>query len=97
MLVRALADAARYDAEAEPLWREFNEPVIVRFASKIERELRRRGAGELASSAEAVARVLVGMNLYAFFDRVVGQPDADLDAVIEPLYGVWMRALDPRP
>lgn len=35
MLVRALSEAAHYDAEAERLWRSFNEPVIARFAEKL--------------------------------------------------------------
>lgn len=91
MLVRALSEAAYYDAEAERLWRAFNEPVIARFSEKLASDMRRGGALPRSSSPGDLARVLVGMNLYALFDRVVGRPDADLDAVVEPLYEVWTR------
>lgn len=95
MLLRALSEAAHYDAQAERLWRSFNEPVIARFAARIHADVSRGSGPPSSPSPEELARALVGMNLYSFFDRVVGHPDVDLEAVIEPLYQVWMRALAP--
>lgn len=92
MLIRSLAEASYYDPAAERLWRDFNEPVIAAFAQKIQSSGRTRSG----TDPEALARVLVGMNLYAFFDRVVGRPDADLEAVVAPLHAVWRRVLAPR-
>jgi len=97
MLVRALSEAAHYDAEAERLWRSFNEPVIARFAKKIRSDMARRGTRQPGTSPEALARALVGMNLYSFFDRVVANPDVDIEAVIEPLYQIWMCVLGSSP
>lgn len=31
------------------------------------------------------------MNLYSFFDQIVGQPKADPDAIAETLLTVWAR------
>ena len=88
-LVRALADAARYDEHAARLWREFNEPVIERVAAAIRAE-----APDLGDP-ERVARALVGMNLYCLFEQVVGNPRADVDGVVDALLTVWMRTVYP--
>lgn len=98
-LVRALHEAAAYDEEAARVWREFNEPVIAAFTDLIRREM---AAGRIAPRihVEQTVRALVGMNLYCFFDQVVGNPSADLEAVVTTLSTIWTRALllpDPRP
>ncbi len=90
-LVRALHEASAYDDEAARVWREFNEPAIAAFTALISREA---AAGRLpgAIEVEPAVRALVGMNLYCFFDQVVGKPGADLDAIATTLYTVWTRA-----
>lgn len=90
-LVRALADAARYDERAARLWHEFNEPVIARVAAAI-----REDAPELADP-ERVARALVGMNLYCLFDQVVGNDGADIERIVDALLTVWLRTVYPGP
>ena len=97
-LVRALHEASAYDEEAGQVWREFNEPVITAFAEQVGREVQ---AGRLpAVDVEPTVRALVGMNLYCFFDRIVGNPAADADAIAETLLTVWARTFllaDPQP
>ena len=92
VVLRALAQAAGRHPEARTLWEAFTEPVIARIAATIRGELR---AGAIAPGLDpdATARVLVGMNLFAFFDRLAGRPDADVDAVVDALHPVWDRAL----
>jgi AcrR family transcriptional regulator len=97
-LVRALHEASAYDKEAARVWREFNEPVISAFVELTRREVR---AGRLPKvDVEPTVRALVGMNLYSFFDRVVGNSAADADAIAETLFTVWARTFllsDPPP
>jgi AcrR family transcriptional regulator len=98
-LVRALHEASAYDEEAARVWREFNEPVI---AALTERNRREIAAGRLPGGidVEATVRVLVGMNLYCFFDQIVGNPAADVEALAETLFIVWARTFrfpDPSP
>jgi AcrR family transcriptional regulator len=89
-LVRALHEASAYDEEAARVWREFNEPVIAAFTGLVRREV---AAGRLSPGVdvEATVRALVGMNLYCFFDRVVGNPAADVEAIAATLSTVWAR------
>jgi TetR/AcrR family transcriptional regulator, ethionamide resistance regulator len=97
-LVRALHEASAYDEEAARVWREFNEPVIAAFVEQTRREVR---AGRLAEvDVEPTVRALVGMNLYCFFDQIVGNPSADADAIAETLFTIWARTFllsDPPP
>jgi AcrR family transcriptional regulator len=98
-LVRALHEAAAYDEEAARVWREFNEPVIAAFTDQIRREI---AAGRVAEGidVEPTVRALVGMNLYAYFDQVVGKPAADVEAVAATLFTIWVRTFllsDPPP
>jgi AcrR family transcriptional regulator len=90
--MRALFEASAHDARAARLWRQFNEPVVAGFAVKVHQE---RDAGRITAirDIDGVARVLVGMNLFALFDQVVGDPDANVDAIVENLYEVWTRTL----
>src|SRR4051812_4811230 len=89
-LVRALHEASAYDEEAARVWREFNEPVIAAFVAQAHRHME---AGRLPEGldVEPAVRALVGMNLYCFFDQVVGNPAVDIDAVVGTLLTVWAR------
>jgi AcrR family transcriptional regulator len=98
-LVRALHEASAYDDEAARVWREFNEPVIAAFTDQVRRELAARGLVE-GLDVEATVRALVGMNLYCYFDQVVGNPAADVEAIATTLFTIWVRTLllsDPPP
>lgn len=98
-LVRALHEASAYDKEAARVWREFNEPVIAAITDHNRREV---AAGRLAGGidVEPTVRALVGMNLYCFFDQVVGNPTVDVEAVVGTLLTIWARTFllsDPPP
>jgi AcrR family transcriptional regulator len=98
-LVRALHEASAYDEEAARVWREFNEPVIAAFATHTRRHI---AVGRLPGGidVEPTVRALVGMNLYCFFDQVVGNPSPAIDAVVTTLLTVWARTFmlaDPPP
>ena len=98
-LVRALHEASAYDDEAARVWREFNEPVIAAFTRRIRGAVE---AGEIPGGldVEATVRALVGMNLFCFFDRIVGEPGADVDALAATLLTIWARTFllaDPSP
>jgi AcrR family transcriptional regulator len=98
-LVRALHEASAYDEEAARVWREFNEPVIAALTDHNRREV---AAGRLAQGidVEPTVRALVGMNLYCFFDQVVGNPAADVEAIAGTLLTIWARTFlpsDPPP
>lgn len=94
-LVRALHEASAYDEEARRVWREFNEPVIAAFAEQARLEVL---AGRLPDvDVEATVRALVGMNLYCFFDQIVGNPAADPDAIADTLLTIWARTFLPYP
>ena len=95
LVLRALADAARRHPEARRVWEQFTEPVIALIAYRLQEEV---DAGRIAPlDVPATTRVLVGMNLTAFFDRLVGRPEpatgAEIDAVVDVLDAVWRRAL----
>jgi AcrR family transcriptional regulator len=93
-LVKALHEASAYDEEAARVWREFNEPVIAAFTADARREIA-AGKLEAVPELEPTVRALVGMNLYSFFDQIVGRPDADVEAIAETLHSVWARTLLP--
>jgi len=98
-LVRALHEASAYDEEAARVWREFNEPVIAAFTVQAHRHIE---AGRLPGGldVEPTVRALVGMNLFSFFDQVVGNPSPDVDAIVSTLLTVWARTFglaDPPP
>ena len=98
-LVRALHEASAYDEEAARVWREFNEPVIAAFTEQNRREI---AAGRLPGGldVEPTVRALVGMNLYCFFDQIVGNPAADVEAIATTLFTIWARTFllaDPPP
>jgi AcrR family transcriptional regulator len=94
-LLRALAEAARWDPEAERVWRSFTEGPISRIASFIRERVEAGGIPPL--DPDATARRLVGMNLFAFFDELAGNPEADVEAVVKSLDVIWERALYLRP
>jgi len=92
--VRALFEASRRDPQAARVWREMTEPVIAVAAEKIRAQQRHSGTAA-GLDPEAAARTLVGMNLFAFFDRVAGRPDADVEGVVDDLSVIWERLVDP--
>ena len=91
VLLRALQEAGRHDPEAARAWREFTEWPIARLASWIREEI---DAGRIEGiDPDGTARALVGMNLYAFFERLVDDPEADVEALVDQLEAVWVRTL----
>ena len=98
VLIRALHEASRHDPRARRVWRGFHEPVIAAFAEQTRREVQ---AGRLPPvDVEPTVRALVGMNLYCFFDQIVGNPTVDTEAIAETLFTIWARTFllsDPQP
>jgi AcrR family transcriptional regulator len=98
-LVRALHEARAYDEEAARVWHEFNEPVVAALTEFNRREVE---AGRFPGGidVERAVRALVGMNLFCFFDQVVGNPAADVELIADTLFRVWARTFlltDPPP
>jgi TetR/AcrR family transcriptional regulator, ethionamide resistance regulator len=90
-LLRALAEASSRDREARRAWREFVEPVIEGHAEWIREEIE---AGRVRGiEPEPTARALIGMNLQFFFDRLVDEPDPDLETTADTLLRIWQRTL----
>jgi TetR/AcrR family transcriptional regulator, ethionamide resistance regulator len=92
LVLRALADAARRHPEARRVWREFTEPVIALIAARL-----REDPAVAPVDVDATVRVLVGMNLAAFFDQLVGQDPSpeQIDALVDTLNTVWRRTFWP--
>jgi AcrR family transcriptional regulator len=90
-LLRALVEASRLDPDARRAWREFTDPPIAMVAERIREDIARGLIRPL--DAEATAHALVGMNLYAFFDQLVDEPDADPKPLVHALHEIWMRTL----
>src|SRR5438270_432709 len=92
--MRALFEASAHDPRAERLWRQFNEPVVAAFASKLAHEME---AGRIAPlhDVRGVARALVGMDLFILFDQVIGKESPDLPALIDSISEVWASVLRP--
>jgi TetR/AcrR family transcriptional regulator, ethionamide resistance regulator len=94
-LLRALAEASSRDREARRAWREFVDPVVEGHAEWIREEIE---AGRVRGiEPEPTARALIGMNLQFFFDRLVDDPDPDLEATADTLLTIWRRALYGAP
>src|SRR5919199_1323567 len=89
-LVRALHEASAYDDEAARVWHEFNEPVVAALTAFNRREVE-AGTFPGGIDVERTVRALVGMNLFCFFDQVVGKPTADVEAIADTLFRVWAR------
>jgi AcrR family transcriptional regulator len=92
--MRALFEASAHDPRANLLWRQFNEPVVAGFAAKLAQEVE---AGRIAPlrDVHAVARALVGMNLFILFDQIIGNESADVPALVDSLVDVWASVLRP--
>lgn len=81
-LLRALADARDYDADARRLWDEIHEPLYEVFAEKI-------AAVAPDLDADLTARALLTMDIRLFLDR----PGEDLVALTDGLLRIWARTL----
>jgi TetR/AcrR family transcriptional regulator, ethionamide resistance regulator len=90
-LLRALADAASQDPDAERIWREFVDAGDARSAKRIRQDIRRGLIPKL--DPEATARALCAMNREYLFQTVVGNPEPDIAAVIDTLHAIWWRTL----
>jgi AcrR family transcriptional regulator len=90
-LLRALRESSGHDADAERAWREFTDPPIARLAERIRAET---AAGKSAGlDPDATARALVTMNLGCFFEQLIGNPQADVDGLLDTLAEVWVRTI----
>jgi TetR/AcrR family transcriptional regulator, ethionamide resistance regulator len=90
-VLRALADAAGQDPDAGRVWRAFVEAGDARSAQRISEDIRRGLIPKL--DPNATARALCAMNREYLFQVVVGNPKADLDAVVHTLHAIWWRTL----
>jgi AcrR family transcriptional regulator len=90
-LLRALRESSGHDADAERAWREFTDPPIASLAERIRTET---AAGRSAGlDPDATARALVTMNLGCFFEQLIGNPQADVDRLLDTLVEVWVRTI----
>ena len=90
-LLRALADARDYDADARRLWDEIHEPLYEVFADKIAAEIEARRMQPL--DARLTARALLTMDIRMFLDALADDPAADLVALVDGLLVIWSRTL----
>ncbi len=91
VLLRALSAAAAQDPAADRVWREFVDAGDARTADRIRDGMKRGLIREL--DADTTARALCAMNREYLFQVVVGQPEADLEAVVDTLHVIWWRTL----
>jgi AcrR family transcriptional regulator len=90
-LLRALAAAAERDPHAAQAWEEFIEPSHTAMTARVREEMQR---GRITGiDPEPTVRALVAMNRACFFQELVGKPDADLEALVDTLHRIWVRAL----
>jgi TetR/AcrR family transcriptional regulator, ethionamide resistance regulator len=90
-LMRALHDAAPDDPAAARAWAEFAAVTEHAVTERVREEIR---AGRIAGiDPEPTVRALVAMNRACFFEQLVGRPGADLDALVDVLHAIWIRAL----
>jgi AcrR family transcriptional regulator len=97
-LLRALHESAAHDASAASAWAEFAAETETIMTDRVRADMR---AGRIEGiEPEPTVRALVAMNRACFFGQLVGRPDADVDALVDVLHRIWIRALyltDPRP
>jgi AcrR family transcriptional regulator len=90
-LLRALAEASTRDPEAERAWRGFVEPVRRAITERVREEI---AAGRIRrTDPEPTVRALISMNLSCFFQQLVGHPEADIEALVDTLHDIWLRAM----
>ena len=90
-LLRTLAEAAVHDSSAARAWADFTEPTERVMTARVREEVR---AGRITGiDPEPTVRALVNMNRASFFRELVGNPGADVDALVDVLHTIWMRTL----
>jgi TetR/AcrR family transcriptional regulator, ethionamide resistance regulator len=94
-LLLALSEAASSDPGAARAWSEFVEPSHTAVLARVREEIRRGQIRDI--DPEPTVRALVAMNRATFFGELVGKPGADVDAVVDSLHEIWMRALYLKP
>jgi AcrR family transcriptional regulator len=90
-LLRGLADAARADAEAKRAWADFTEPAVQAICERLRREIEIGNLREF--DVEGYVRILVGMNLAAFFGLVTDEAPTDVDELVAKLHSIWTPTL----
>jgi AcrR family transcriptional regulator len=90
-LLLALSEAAGRDPDAARAWSEFVEPSHTAVLARVREEMRRGTIRDL--DPEPTVRALVAMNRACFFQELVGKPNADIDALVDTLHAIWVRAL----
>jgi AcrR family transcriptional regulator len=91
VILRALAEASQRDADATRVWRQVIEPVVAVAAQTIADAT---AAGEsYGLDPEPTARALVSMNVHYFFEQLVGNPSADIDATTATITAIWERTI----
>jgi AcrR family transcriptional regulator len=94
-LLRALADAAQHDPGAERAWSEFIEPSHEAATARVRAEA---ASGRISGiDPDRTVKALIAMNRACFFEQLVGQPDADVDALVTTLHAIWTRTLTGTP
>jgi TetR/AcrR family transcriptional regulator, ethionamide resistance regulator len=94
-LLLALSQAAVHDPGAARAWSEFVEPSHKAVVARVRAEMKE---GRIEGiDPEPTVRALVAMNRACFFGELVGKPGADVDALVDILHEIWMRALYLKP
>ena len=90
-LLSALSDAAAHDDQAARAWREFTEPAEAAALGRVRADIAR---GRISGIDPApTVRALVAMNRACFRSELVGNPDADVEALVNTLQAIWTRTL----
>jgi AcrR family transcriptional regulator len=90
-LLRALADAAGRDPGAARAWERFAEPTYAGVTARVRRDI--EGGRIKGIDPEPTVRALIAMNRACFSQELVGNPEADLDRLVDALHEIWLRAL----
>jgi AcrR family transcriptional regulator len=90
-LLRALSEAAASDDAAARAWAEFTAPTYEAVMARVREDTRE---GRISGiDPEPTVHALIAMNRATFMQELVGNPDADLERVVDALHLIWVRAL----